>query len=116
MSLLMSHCWVTFIVVGFRAFQEGINFTIKDLLCDSFFVGGGENLRFSGFSVHLHKYDSTTSWAPLRCVSGRTLKHGVAIPAAIYRSAPGPGPESALTECFLSNFGHLPCSALKSAF
>ena len=40
----------------------------------------------------------------------------IAIPAAIYRSAPGPGPESAPRSVFLSNFGHLPRSAPRVLF
>ena len=45
----------------------------------------------------------------------RVTCSSVAIPAAIYRSAQGPGPEKCPTECFLSNFGHLARSAPKSA-
>ena len=49
-------------------------------------------------------------------LSKNLLRPKIAIPAAIYRSAFRARAWKCPTECFLSNFGHLPQSAPKSAF
>ena len=54
-----------------------------------------------------------TFWGSLGDFRGTS---GFAIPATIYRSAPGPRAGKCPPECFLSDFGHLPASAPKSAF